>query len=80
MAPYCPPIAHYAHVKVPSGTNMLYKIGKRGVNFKNLTSQLKVNYIWWNQAQDVVEIWGPESVMVTAQEGLTTYLKETVPV
>lgn len=60
MAPYCPPIAHYAHLDVSMypEEHMLYCIGKEGKGFYNQTERLGLEYLWWNQELNVVELWG----------------------
>jgi hypothetical protein len=61
MAPYDPPVMHYAHLKVDLYDDDMIKgfMGPRGSRFYNLTSRLKVRYIWWNRDLKVIEIWGP---------------------
>jgi hypothetical protein len=36
-------------------------MGPRGWRFYDLTSQLKMSYIWWNKKLRIIEIWGPYS-------------------
>ena len=60
MAPYDPPIAHYAHVDV-SGyeqTQILGMIGKGGKGFYWLTQKLGLEYLWYNQERNIIELWG----------------------
>jgi hypothetical protein len=61
MAPYKPPSAHYAHVRVDLYDDdvVLKFMGSRGWRFYDLTSQLKMYYIWWNKKLRIIEIWGP---------------------
>jgi|OM-RGC.v1.031175034 hypothetical protein len=61
MAPYNPPESHYAHLKVDLyDKNLLSSfMGDHGHRFYKLTRQLKVRYIWWNQLNNVIEVWGP---------------------
>jgi hypothetical protein len=60
MPPYNPPIAHYSQLDVSQYTNedILYAIGKGGRGFYKLTTQIGVNYLWWDKERNVVEIWG----------------------
>ncbi len=60
MAPYSPPIAHYSQLDVSqhSDEDILYVIGKGGRGFYKLTTQLGLNYLWWDKERKVVEIWG----------------------
>jgi len=61
MAPYHPPSAHYAHLKVDLyDDDMLDSfMGKHGRRFYDLTRILNVYYIWWNKASKIIEVWGP---------------------
>lgn len=61
MAPYNPPVTHYAHLKVDmySSDMIMEFIGARGCRFYNLTSKLNVRYIWFNDITKVIEVWGP---------------------
>jgi hypothetical protein len=60
MAPYEPPIAHYTELDVSQYTDeqILTVIGKGGKGFYKLTSQLGLNYLWWDKERKVVELWG----------------------
>ena len=60
MAPYDPPIAHYAHLDVSMfpEEHILRCIGKEGNGFYRQTSRLGLDYLWWNQELNVVELWG----------------------
>lgn len=61
MAPYNPPNAHYAHVRVDmyGASDMESFMGARGRRFYNLTDRLGMYYIWWNKKFNIIEIWGP---------------------
>ena len=60
MAPYEPPIAHYSQLDVSEYTDeqILSVIGKGGKGFYKLTTQLGLNYLWWDKERKVVELWG----------------------
>ena len=60
MAPYEPPIAHYSQLDVSQYTDeqILSVIGKGGKGFYKLTTQLGLNYLWWDKERKVVELWG----------------------
>ena len=61
MAPYNPPIKHYAHLKIDlySDDMIAAFMGHRGRRFYELTKRLGVYYIWWNKDIRVIEVWGP---------------------
>jgi len=61
MPAYAPPIAHYTEVDASDlpVTTFLRAIGKEGFHFKKLTARTHTDYIWWDQARNVIEIWGP---------------------
>lgn len=63
MAPYAPPIAHYAHIRVDLyDDDMISKfMGSGGWRFYSLTDKLKMSYIWWNRKLRIIEVWGPYS-------------------
>ena len=60
MPAYAPPIAHYTQVDASDLpiTTFLRAIGKEGIHFKKLTARTGTEYIWWDQARNIVEIWG----------------------
>ncbi len=58
MAPYVPQNSHYAHVDVCEYlTEVLYKFATKK-RFYKLTRQLKLKYLWFNEENKVIEIWG----------------------
>ena len=66
MAPYEPPIAHYAHLNVADyNENMiLCMIGKGGKGFYNLTNYLGLEYIWYDTDEKRIELWGSEHAFI----------------
>lgn len=38
-----------------------YLIGKKGYNFKKITKECDVSFIWYNEDKHCICIWGPES-------------------
>lgn len=60
MAPYEPPIAHYAHLNVSEyDENMiLCMIGKGGKGFYRLTDYLGLEYVWYDTNEKRIELWG----------------------
>lgn len=61
MAPYKPPNAHYAHLRVDFYDDDVIQafMGVRGQNFYDLTRRLGMYYIWWNRGLKIIEVWGP---------------------
>jgi len=61
MAPYDPPCTHYAHIRVDMyDHDMIWEfIGPRGLRLYDLTSKLKLSYLWYDQKARIIEIWGP---------------------
>ena len=61
MAPYSPPIAHYAHIAVSDNDvkHLPMLIGKEGKRFKFWTKKYNLQYIWYNSQQQCIELWGP---------------------
>ena len=61
MAPYNPPVKHYAHLKIDlySDDMIAAFMGRHGRRFYELTKRLGVYYIWWNKGLRVIEVWGP---------------------
>jgi hypothetical protein len=60
MAPYNPPIAHYAHIDVSgyAENKILCMIGKEGKGFYWLTRHLGLQYLWYNKEKKLIELWG----------------------
>jgi len=61
MAPYDPPSnAHYTELDVSQYDEdfMWFVIGREGKNFYDITSWLKLQYLWFDKERKVVEIWG----------------------
>jgi hypothetical protein len=49
-------------------------IGKNGCNFKNLTQNLNLQYIWWNKKTNVIELWGNHHNLLSAK----TYIQKFI--
>lgn len=69
MAPYNPPIAHYTEMDVSQyDEDTIYNfMGKNGKRFYWLTSFLQLNYLWFDEARKVIEIWGPYHALEFSQ-------------
>ena len=81
MAPYDPPIAHYSQLDVSqySDEDILFAIGKGGKGFYKLTSQLGLNYLWWDKERKVVEIWGSFGALNSgAKEKLSSLISQKI--
>ena len=63
MAPYEPPIAHYAQLDVSqySVDTILCAVGKGGHGFYKLTDRLRLEYVWYDIDRKVIELWGSYS-------------------
>ena len=78
MAPYCPPIAHYAHINFPveAGTQaMKYAMGINGVNLYNWTQKFGLQYVWLDYKSKRLELWGNEGAF---QKGATMYIQNMI--
>lgn len=78
MAPYCPPIAHYAHVNFPTSVGkqaMKYAMGINGVNLYNWTQKFGLKYVWLDYNEKRLELWGNEYAF---QQGATQYIQNMI--
>lgn len=78
MAPYDPPMAHYAHINTSEyDENMiLCMIGKGGQGFYKITDWLKLDYVWYDSDNKRIELWGPfESFKNGARDKLINSLE-----
>lgn len=58
---YNPPDAHYSQVSCfIDKKNINSLIGKNGSVFNAITKASHVDYIWYDNNRNVIEIWGPE--------------------
>ena len=58
---YNPPNnAFYTQVSVPNEINPAILIGRDGFYLKRITQRSGAQYIWYDRARKVVEVWGPE--------------------
>lgn len=81
MAPYDPPIAHYSQLDVSQYTDeqILSVIGKGGKGFYKLTTQLGLNYLWWDKERKVVELWGSFGALSNgAKEKLSSAISQKI--
>ena len=81
MAPYNPPLdCNYNQVDVSGYDNqvILSLIGPGGRGFYNLTSQLGLQYLWWNQDRKVIELWGSHDKVSKGGPVMATLLQNSV--
>ena len=77
MPAYNPPMTHYSQVPGLQDKELMFSvIGKDGHNFKYLTEKLELSYIWWDMKRNVIELWGPESKLVKAQNEVQKYMNK----
>ena len=64
-----PPInTHYRQCSFDIEDNLVpYVIGHKGRHFINITRISKVKYIWYNNKNKLIEIWGPEYYLNNAE-------------
>ena len=67
MAPYNPPRnrAWYTELRLDDRVTQLIiskMIGIKGYGFYDLTSYLKIQYLWYNRERHVIELWGDKNV------------------
>jgi hypothetical protein len=61
MPPYKPPNTHYSQMNVSEySEDVIFKfMGRNGKKFYWLTQNLGLDYLWYDKARKVIEIWGP---------------------
>ena len=73
---YNPPISFYTQINTHLSNSDMYQIiGKSGCNFKYLTKKFNLNYIWWNEEKNVIEVWGKHINLTKAKEGIQNYIE-----
>ena len=79
---YNPPNTHYSHANFSSWNLTTEQVnavmGPSGNNFKSLTTECEVKYIWWNDSLKVIEIWGPEDKLWNAREKVIEHVIKTI--
>ena len=68
---YNPPNAHYT--QVPCFVEKKYiknLIGKNAKIFNAITKAANVDYLWYDNNRNVIEIWGPENNLLNAKHRL----------
>lgn len=76
---YNPPNAHYSEVKCDLSQQQIKKlIGKNGYFFNVITKAAKVNYLWFDNQRQVIEIWGPMIHLENAKRRLIDRMEHVV--
>ena len=80
MAPYNPPKdrCHYSELDVSEYDDgmMFFMIGKGGKGFYDITTSLRLDYLWYNTDRKVIEMWGNWDVFKNgARDKLKTIVK-----
>tara|TARA_B100001564_G_C20133109_1_gene443242 strand:+ start:65 stop:379 length:315 start_codon:yes stop_codon:yes gene_type:complete len=69
---YDPPVAHYTEIKCNLNGELIKKlIGKNGYFFNIITKAAKVNYLWYDNQRQTIEIWGPMNRLADAKTRLS---------
>jgi hypothetical protein len=73
---YNPPNASYTQCKVGTLTKKQVQafMGENGKNFKTWTSDLSVEYIWFNNNKNIIEVWGDEIKIKIAAKQIKNYV------
>ena len=63
MAPFNPPIAHYAHIDLSyiSDDKLKKIVGHKGIKLYDLTTDYNLQYIWMDYENKRLQLWGTES-------------------
>ena len=69
---YNPPLnAHYTQIDcVVKPENIGKLVGENGRIFNAITRAAHVNYLWFDNSRNVIEIWGPEKNLENAKQRL----------
>ena len=68
---YNPPDAHYSQVSCSiEKEDIKNLIGKNGYIFNAITKASSVDYLWYDNTRNVIEIWGPEHNLEDAKNRL----------
>lgn len=80
MAPYNPPVAHYAQIKLNSECTKLgleFIFGPKHSNLYLWTSQYKLHYIWFDYEKNTLELWGPyQSFKDGCRDAILNHIEE----
>ena len=80
MAPYNPPNAHYAHINVDNIDSYIIWgiIGTDKKGFYKLTKELNLRYIWYDESNRRIELWGSYDAFLNgAVSKLTSLINST---
>jgi len=81
MAPYDPPInKHYTELDVSKYDEdfIWFCVGKKGKHFYDITTWLKLEYLWFDHKRMVIEIWGTWDALSrgTARDKLANVIEQ----
>ena len=72
---YNPPNCFYTQLEITlSESEIRQLIGKNGCNFKCLTNNSNLQYIWWNKSTNVIELWGNHYNLLSAKVYVQKYI------
>lgn len=71
MPEYDPPVAFYTQVTLPKYIKPEMYIGKEGCHLKRMTELSGCEYLWYDFARGVIEVWGKERKLPKAVRMLT---------
>ena len=72
---YNPPNCFYTQLAISLNESEIRQlIGKNGCNFKRLTNNSNLNYIWWNKSANVIELWGNNYNLLSAKVYVQKYI------
>uniref|UniRef100_A0A6C0F610 K Homology domain-containing protein n=1 Tax=viral metagenome TaxID=1070528 RepID=A0A6C0F610_9ZZZZ len=63
MAPFDPPIAHYAHINLMDidEAKLRKMVGHKGINLYEITKHYNLQYVWMDYKNKRLQLWGTES-------------------
>lgn len=68
---YNPPDAHYSQVHCSIKKDDINSlIGRNGYVFNAITKASHIDYLWYDNTRNVIEIWGPEHNLEKAKSRL----------
>ena len=76
---YNPPDAHYSQVNCAIDKDDIKSlIGRNGCVFNAITKASHIDYLWYDNTRNVVEIWGPEHNLSNAKSRLIERMNKII--